>query len=889
MSDRRSKFEADLDEELRFHIERQTDEFIRQGMTAEDARRETLRQFGGVEVVREQVRDTQQFVWLSDLWRDTRLAVRMLQRTPGFALTVVVVLAMAIGLATTIFSFVRAILLEPLPYPDADRLVVIRSVNPERELQLFGVSWPDLLDWREQATSFEGIAAFRALGCDLTDGQSTERILGLSATRNFFEVVGVPLAAGRTFLEDEEWTRSGKIVLGHDLWVRRFRGDPQIVGRTTDVYSWARFPETGPFAWEVVGVAGLEVPFLPTETNVLKKSPGLNQRIQYWQPPWVYNGEDRTARYEWTAIARLKPGVSVEQAAAEMQLITKRLADEYPESNRHWSSEVVPIEELATAEIRPALLLLSGAVGFLLLIACANVAGLLVVRGISRQQEIAVRIALGAGRWRLVRQLMTESLLLCLAGGAAGVLLSVWSVDIVRTLAPPDVPRLLNVRVDPAVLAFALGLSVLTGVLVGSLPALLGSSLDLNETLKSGGRGASASRSRRRLMGGLVIGEVAVCLVLLTGAGLLIRSFAEILAVDPGFRTDRLVTMTVSLPSAKYEWKHNSEFCVELVTKLSELPGVESASAIRGVPTRETHFDSNLYFAGRPTVPKHELPQGKARVIEPGFFETMEVPLLEGRLFEPPDSIGRIGYTNVTICNETFAKRFFPGESPLGKRFSVISSDKDMMEIVGVVGDVRFSGLREKAHPEFYYPEALFPQSDFTLLVRTTGEAQTMLGTVEKLVRDVEQDVVITESQSMDDVVSESLSRERFVMLLISVFSIGALVLSVTGHYGVMAWSVSQRRREIGIRSALGATAGQIVRHISAEGLLLAVTGLAIGTAISLACGRVIESELYEVSASDPTSLVTANLVLLIASVLAVTIPAIRGSQVDPAQVLRSE
>lgn len=889
MSDSRSQFESDLDEELRFHIEQQTDELIRQGMSLEDARREALRQFGGVEQVREQVRDTRQFVWLSDALRDTRLAIRMLRRVPGFAITIILVLGLATGLATTIFSFVRAILLEPLPYPQAERLVVIRSFNPERELQLFGVSWPDLLDWRDQANSFEGIAAFRHLSCDLTDGQSTQRIHGMSATRNFFEVLGVSMAVGRTFNEDEERTKAGKLVLGHDLWARRFRGDPEIVGRTTDVYSWARFPETGPFAWEIVGVAGIEVPFLPTDTHVLRESPGINQKVEYWQPPWVYNRTDRTARYEWTAIARLKAGVSVEQAAAEMRLVSKRLADEYPESNRHWSAEVVPLEELVTASIRPTLWMLSGAVGFLLLIACANVAGLLVVRGISRQQEIAVRIALGAGRWRLVRQLITESLLLCLAGGAVGVLLSIWSVDVVRALTPPDVPRLLNVRVDPTVLAFALGLSILTGVFVGSLPALLGSSLDLNETLKSGGRGASASKSRRRLMGGLVIGELAVCLVLLTGAGLLIRSFAEVLAVDPGFRTENLLTMNVSLPSAKYEWKHNSEFCVELVTKVEELPGVESASAVRGLPTRETRFDSNLHFAGRPAVPKEELPQGKARVIEPGFFETMEVPLLEGRLFEPDDSIGEIGYTKVTVCNETFAKRFFPDESPLGKRFSVVGPDEFMMEIVGVVGDVRFSGLREKAHAEFYYPEALFPQSEFTLLARTTVEPQALLGTVEKLIRDAEPDVIITSPLSMDDVVTESLSRERFVMLLISVFSIGALVLSVTGHYGVMAWSVSQRRREIGIRSALGATTWQIVWHIAAEGLLLAAIGLAIGTTVSLACGRLIESELYGISATDPTSLGIAVLVLLLASLLAVTLPAIRGARIDPSEVLRSE
>lgn len=875
--------------ELQFHIDMQTEENIRQGMELEEARREAKRAFGGVEQIREEARDLGRAVWLSDLARDASLAARMLARSPGFALTIVLILGMAIGLSTTIFSFVQAILVKPLPYPNADRLVIVQTVNPGREMQMYGVSIPDLISWREQATSFDGIAAFRPMKVDLTDGQSTQRVSGLSSTRNFFDVVGIPMAHGRTFTEQEEYVISGTIVLSHGLWKRRFRSDPNVVGKTQDVYSWTKNPSFGVSAWEVLGVTAFDMPFLPTMADVTGNVPGLGDTIEYWQPMWVYPKGDRRDRYQYTAVARLKPGVTLEQAAAEMKIVAKNLGEEFPESNAEWTIEVVPVEDVVTAEIRPALMLLCGAVAFVLLIACANVAGLLVVRGLARQQEFAVRVALGAGRWRLIRQLLTESLMLCLAGGLFGILVSIWSVDIVRALAPQDVPRLGEVRVDLGVLGFAIGLSVLTGLVVGVLPAVLGSTVDLSESLKSGGRGASAAKSRRRLMSALVIAEISVCLVLLTGAGLLIRSFAHVLSVDPGFRTDQLVTMTVSLPQAKYKWNHNSEFCVELTTKLRELPGVTAASAVRGVPTRETHFDCLLYIEGRPLVAKDELPQGKARVIEPDFFKAMEVPLLEGRLFEPPDSIGKIGYSKVTVCNETFAKRIFPGESPIGKRFCIVDPGVDPIEIVGVVGDVKFAGLSEEPAPAFYYPEALFPQAEFTLVVRTDVNPDSMLATIEQLVFDAEPDVVITRPQSMNEIVSESLSRERFLMLLLSAFSVGALILSVTGHYGVMAYSVSQRRREIGIRTALGATTGQIVWKITAEGLLLAGIGLAIGIAASLGCGRLIEAELFGVESTDPLTMTAAVGLLLLASVVAVMIPAVRGARIHPAEVLRSE
>jgi len=577
--------------ELQFHIDMQTEENIRQGMEPEEARREAKRTFGGVEQIREEAREVGRAVWLSDLVRDASLAARMLARSPGFAVTVVLILGMAIGLSTTIFSFVQAILVKPLPYPDADRLVVLQTVNPGREMQMYGVSIPDLISWQEQATCFEGIAAFRPINVDPTDGQSTQRIDGLSSTRNFFDVVGIPMSQGRTFTEQEEYVNSGSIVLSHGLWKRRFRSAPNVVGKTQDVYSWTKNPSYGISSWEILGVTAFDIPFLPTMADITGNVLGIGDTIEYWQPMWVYPKDDRRDRYQYTTIARLKPGVTVEQAAAEMKIVAKNLGEEFPESNSEWTIDVVPVEEVVTAEIRPALMLLCGAVAFVLLIACANVAGLLVVRGLARQQEFAVRVALGAGRWRLIRQLLTESLMLCLAGGLFGILVSIWSVDVVRALAPQDVPRLGEVQVDLAVLGFAIGLSVLTGVIVGVLPAVLGSTIDLSESLKSGGRGASAAKSRRRLMSALVIGEISVCVVLLTGAGLLIRSFAHVLSVDPGFRTDQLVTMTVSLPQAKYLWKHNSEFCVEVTSKLRELPGVTAASAVRGVPTRETHFD----------------------------------------------------------------------------------------------------------------------------------------------------------------------------------------------------------------------------------------------------------------------------------------------------------
>ena len=882
------QFEDQLDDELRFHVDRQTEENIKCGMDRATARREALRQFGGVEQVREEVRDASRIVWLSDLFQDTKFSLRMLSRSPAFAATAVVVLGLAIGLSTTIFSFVRAILIEPLPFANSDRLVVIRTLNPTRELPLVGASWPDIVDWKKSANSFSDMAAFKTGDMDLSDGSSTQRIRGLFVTRNFFELLGIPFGLGRTFSESEEKDSVNALIFSRDLWESRYQRKPDIVGDSVDVYSWIIRPKHGLSTWQVVGVAEQKMPFLPAAADALGDRFGINDPVQFWRPIGLYEEADRNHRYEYTAIARLKAGVSVEQARAEMATLSANLADEYPETNENWTAKVTLLNELVTSDIRPALQLLSGAVGFLVLIACANVASLLIVRGIARQQEFAVRIAVGAGPWRLMRQLVTESVLLCLAGGVLGVQLSVWCVDAVRHLVPSDVPRLREVSIDSGVLVFSLGLSLLTGLLVGILPSLLAFKTDVNDTLKSGGRGSSAARSRKRWMGILVGGEVAVCLVLLTGSALLVQSFAAITRVDPGFRPDNLITMTVSLPQGKYEWNHNSEFCVELTSKLREVPGVTAASAVRGVPTRETNFDVHLFVEGAPEVPRNERPFVRLRIVEPGFFELMEVPLLDGRLFEPPDSIGKVGHASRVICNQTFAQRHWPGESAIGKRFCVVYAHYKKMEIVGVVGDVRFSGLAEDSWPELYYPEALFPQSEFTLLVRTEVPPEQMMAAVETLVREAEPDVVITDTESMDTVLSKSLSKERFLVLLLSAFSLGAFLLSVTGHYGVVAYAVSQRRQEIGIRMAVGATVPSIVRMIVSEGLLISGVGLAVGLCLSLALSQFLQSQLFGISAADPLTLAAAASVLLLATSLASLIPSIRGARISPATALRS-
>jgi putative ABC transport system permease protein len=882
------QFEDQLDDQLQFHVDRQTEENIKCGMDLATARREALRQFGGVEQVREEVRDALRIVWLSDLLRDTKFSLRLLLRTPAFAVTAIVVLGVAIGLSTTIFSFVRAILIEPLPFANSDRLVLIGTFNPNREPSVTGASWPDIVDWKKSAQSFSDMAAFKTGDMDLSDGKSTQRIQGLFVTRNFFDLLGIPFALGRSFSEIEETDSANALIFSHELWKSRYQQKPDIVGDSVDVYSWIIRPHHGLSRWQVVGIAGQEMPFLPVAVDALGDRFGVNDPVQFWRPIGLYEEAVRNERYEYTAIARLNAGVTIEQARAEMAAISAHLADEYPEANHNWSARVTPLNDLVTSEIRPALHLLSGAVGFLLMIACANVASLLIVRGIARQQEFAVRIAVGAGRWRLMRQLITESILLCLAGGVLGALLSLWCVDAARHFAPTDVPRLGEVSVDSTVLMFALGLSLLTGLLVGILPACLAFRTDVNDTLKSGGRGSSAVRSRKRWMALLVGGEVAVCLVLLTGAGLLIQSFAAIIRVDPGFRTDSLITMTVSLPQGKYEWKHNSEFCVELTSKLRAVPGVAAASAVRGLPTRETNFDVRLFVDGAPEIPRNERPHVRIRVVEPGFFDVMEVPVLEGRLFEPADSIGNIGHAPSILCNETMARRHWPGESAIGKKFCVVEADYETMEVVGVVGDVRFGALVDEAWPEIYYPEALFPQSEFTLLVRTEIPPEQLMAAVETLVREAEPDVVISESESMDTVLSQSLSKERFLVLLLSAFSLGAFLLSVTGHYGVVAYAVSQRRQEIGIRMALGATVPSVVRMILTEGLLVSGAGLVVGLCMSLGVSPVLQSQLYGISAADPITLAGVTAVLLAATSLASLVPSIRGARINPATALRS-
>ncbi len=639
----------------------------------------------------------------------------------------------------------------------------------------------------------------------------------------------------------------------------------------------------------MLGVVGQEVCFPPTTAGLRAESVLVDQSIAFWRPLVFDQYDKREYRNQTNVIARLKSGVTVEQARADMKLVSQRLEEEHPATNRGWQAEVIPIHDVVTQQIRPALVLLSGAVACVLLIACANTGSLILVRSISRQPELAIRLAHGAGRLRVVRQLVTEAVVFCLVSGVLGLLLSVWGTDIIRALAPSDVPRLREVSIDRNVLLFALGLSVLSGVAVSLIPALLACRTSLSEVLKSGGRTGSASRSRRWVMNSLVVGETALCLMLLAGAATLIQGFIRVTGRDPGFRQDHLLTMLVSLPQAKYEWNHNSIFCNRLVERIETLPEVEAAAAIRGMPMQENLIDVSIFVPGEPHYEPADQPRVRGRVVTPGYFRTMQIPLLEGREFTVEDGIGEIGDAGVSVISESTAKRFWPGQSPVGQRFHVVSLEYPDIEVIGVVADVRYSGMVEPVTNDIYYHEALFPQAEFTLLIRTQVPPAQLGGAVQELVHDEEPEAVITDVMTMGEAVSQSLSHERFTMVLLTAFSLCALLLAVTGHYGVVSYAVSQRRRELGIRLAIGAAPGDLVRLIVREGALLSVVGLVAGIAGSFGIARLLHSSIPGFDAVDLPTVAMATVLLLASACIATLLPAWRTTRVQPSEVLRCE
>jgi putative ABC transport system permease protein len=854
----RRRREEELEEEIQSHLRMAIRDRMERGESAEEAESAARREFGNVGLIKETTRGIWGFGALETIWQDLRYGARMLSKRPGFTIVAVITLALGIGANTAIFSVVNAVLLRPLPCEDPDRLVYFMKLTqqgyPEES------SLPDFVDWREQSRSFERMAAATSRTFNLTGVGEAERLNGEAVTADFFPMLSIRPAFGRVFLPEEDRPGASRVaILSHNLWRRRFGSNPDVVGLAITLNGQD---------YTVVGIA----------------PPNLwhADGVDIWVPLAMGPGEARRRNNFLSVAGRLKPGVSLDQARAEMNAISARLEQQYPQTNSGWRPELVPLHEVYVRNSRAMLLVLLAAVGFVLLIACANVANLLLARAATRGREIAIRAAFGAGRGRLVRQLLTESILLALLGGAGGAILALLGINALVGIGANIIPFLSKIGVDARVLGFTVFLSMVTGALFGLVPALQVSRLDLNDALKEGGRAGTMSGGRR-LRQALVVSEVALSLILLIGAGLMIKSLYRLVNLDAGFNRENLLTIQLTLPPAKYGSDQQvAEFYQRLIEGVRGSPGVVSATAVSPLPLSGIASLLAFGIAGRSDG-------GEASVLFVGdrYIETMGVPLLLGRPLTELD--GRDG-PKAALINQSFARRYFSDQDPIGQRVTIEGSQNPnarWMTIVGVVADLKQHYAMEKeVFPSIYIPRSL---RSMALVARARDNPLSLLSAVRSEVRKLDRDLPVYKIQTMDQALGATLERERFAMLLLSVFAAVALALAAVGLYGVMSYAVSQRTREIGIRMALGARRSDVLMMVIGQGIKLAGAGALIGLGGALALKRLIETLVFGVSATDPLTFTTIALLLALVALLACWIPARRATKVDPMIALRCE
>ena len=809
---------------------------------------------------------------MDTLFKDIRYGLRNLTNHPGFTAIVIGTLALGIGASTAIFSVVNSVVLRRLPYPNAERIVAIQELNREgRQGQVTG---PNFLDWRAQNTVFEHLAAFKRTNVNLTLADQAERIDLAQTSANFFDVFGVGPQYGRLFVAgDEQAGHAPVVVLSDALWRRRFGADPGVVGRpiTLDGSSYT-----------VVGVAAAGFRY-PNKTEAwlppLKLAPEVN--------PAIAPTERRGMGYMY-AVGLLKPGVTLDQAASEMETITARLRQQYPESNNNRFNRVVSLQKHLVGDSSTMLWLLFGAVLFVLLISCANVANLLLASAASRSKEMAIRAALGASRWRVMQQLFTESSVLALAGGALGLLLSTYGVTAITKLLPPDFPRLNEVAMDWRVFGFSLGVSLLTGFIFGFAPALHLSRVDVHETMKDTSRGTTGAR-HTRLRQALIVAEVALSVVLLAGAGLLFRSFMRLQAVDAGFTPEQVLTARLSPAGPQFQDDQSLiNFYERVLERTRAIPGVESAGAINVLPLSPGPT-FGFRIEGRPIVPVDKWAHTNFRNVSPDYFRTMNIAVLKGRAFLPQDDSNA---PPRVMINEALAQRDFPGEDPVGKRvtFGNPSNEQPVWsEIIGVTANVRSVELREEAPPELYFTSKQNLFQNMAVVIRSTVEPESVTPALRQAVAAVDPSVPVSDVKTMEHIVGESVTQPRFNVFLLGMFSAIALLLSVAGIYGVTAYTVTQRTHELGIRLALGAQIGDVLRMILAQGMAVIGIGIVIGLVAAFGLMRLMKTLLFGVTATDPLTFVGITAVLIAAGLLACYLPARRATKVDPLEALRYE
>jgi putative ABC transport system permease protein len=814
---------------------------------------------------------------------DFRYALRTL-RHGGIATCIAVMsLAIGVGANAAIFSVGDAMLIRRLPYRDADRLVILRPMNPSHGVFWTTVAPANLIDWQAQAKSFEAIAAYRWWTVDLIGHDRSERLRGLRITPEFFKVLGVPLQ-GRTFASSDPRQVKPEIVIGQGLWQRRFASDAGLLGRLLDL-NIINLSRVGSTPFSVVGIALADVHFPPLSADFNLGVAGVSDSVDFW----ASDGLDPTKRDngDLDAIARLRPGVSLDQAQAEMDTISRNLAASHPETNNGLSVRVVPLRDQVLGGSRQVLWLLFACTGCVLLVACGNVANLLLARAAARQKEVAIRGAIGAGRLRIVRQFLTESALMALAAGAIGVGLAYGSLLLLRPLIPADVPLAQNATVDRAVLLFTLLVAFLTAFIVGIVPALRFASAHPGDAMKVEGRAVTAGRGRQRFVAALIAVEVAMTLMLLIASGLMVKSANRLWHVDPGFDTSNLLTMTISLPNNKFEWRHNVVFSRDVMRSLQAVPGVRDAAVIQGVPMHTGSFYTSFTVEGHPMAPVDQ-PSGRLRVVSPGYFRVMKIPILSGRDYDERDEVGEIGSLPSVIVNRTMAERFWPGQDAVGHRVQMGWKSTPSV-IVGVAGDVHYTGLDEASGNEFYLPEGLYPQSAITLLLRTDRDPLSLYRDMHRRIVDIDKDAFVFDVKPMTQLIAESLAPRRFSTILLSTFAAIALMLSLAGIYAVIAHSVAQRTVEIGIRTALGASAASVTRLMLRFGLLPAICGMVVGLFGALAISRFFSGMLFGVGPLDLSIWIFVSGSMLAVAFIASYLPARRASRVDPILALRAE
>jgi putative ABC transport system permease protein len=807
----------------------------------------------------------------ADLLQDLRYGLRTLVKNPAFTSIAVLALALGIGANSAIFSVVDAVLLRPLPFKNPNQLVMLWENAAHLGFPRDTPSPANFLDWQKQAISFTGMAAMSERSLNLTGVGEPERLEGRRVSANLFELLGVSARLGRTFVPEDDKPGTHVVLLSHSLWQRRFGSDPDVIGRALILNG------------ENYTVVGVMPPFV--------QLPGFENRNDSLWVPIAFPAEEAVERgnHFLEIVARLKSGVTLKQAQAEMDTIAASLEQQYPTYNTRRGAVVVPLHEQVVGDIRPALLILLGAVGFVLLIACANVANLLLARAAVRQKEIAVRLALGASRSRLTRQFLTESVLLALFGAGLGLLLALAGIQVLKTLIPVTIAQVETITIDGRVLIFTAFVALVTGIAFGLVPAIQGSHFNLNDTLKEG-HDSGGGKKGNRVRGLLVIGEVAVSFVLLIGAGLLINSFLHLRNLDPGFRSDHLLTMKVNLSEVKYpDRERRAAFFDEVMRRVRELPGVQSAAVAGNLPLTYNGDSMSISVEGVPDPPPGQQPDVIYRAIGPGYFATMSIPIVRGRDFTDQD---KGDSKDVVVISEKTAQQFWPGQDPIGKRLKPGSSTSNSpwREVIGIVKDVRQNDFVASPKRQMYLTyRQLKNVAANALVVRTSIEPMSLAAPVRNAIWSVDKDQTVADIDTMDHIVAEAVARQRFSMLLLGLFAALALLLASIGIYGVMSYSVAQRTREIGIRIALGARRTDVLQMTVKQALKLVGIGMMIGLAAAFLLTRVLASLLFGISATDPNTFIGISVVLLAVAIFASYVPALRATKVDPITALRAQ